>query len=63
MGRSNALMAAQLAGCARSVEFGPCAPDFTPDLDWLEARLEQPHSPRVVYLVNPCNPTGKPCEP
>lgn len=29
-----------------------------PDLDWLEETLKGKEPPRMVVLVNPCNPTG-----
>jgi len=38
---------------------GPCDPrTLHPDLDWLQRELAGPQPPRMVVLVNPCNPTG-----
>lgn len=55
----NHLMAIQMTGGAKSVLFGPCDPHtFHPDLDWLAAQLAGPMPPKMVVLVNPCNPTG-----
>lgn len=55
----NALMAVQMMGGGNTVTFGPSHPDtFYPDLDWLEQELQGPNKPKVVYIVNPCNPTG-----
>lgn len=55
----NHLMALQMTGGARSVRFGPCDPStFHPDLNWLEQELLGPSPPKMVVLVNPCNPTG-----
>ena len=40
---------------------GRCNPQtLHPDLDWLEAELAGPSPPKMVVLVNPCNPTGPP---
>jgi len=48
-------------GKNENVVFGPCHPNtFHPDLDWLEEQLQRPDRPKVVYIVNPCNPTGAP---
>jgi aspartate/methionine/tyrosine aminotransferase len=56
----NALMALQMTGCGQSVVFGPCNPaTWHPDLDWLEAQLGSRDPPKLVYVVNPCNPTGQ----
>lgn len=42
------------------MELGQCNADsLRPDLGWLRQRLQQPSPPRMVVLVNPCNPTGK----
>lgn len=60
----NALMAIQMMGSGvgeknENVVFGPSDPkNFNPDLDWLEEQLQQPDRPKLVYIVNPCNPTG-----
>lgn len=55
----NALMAVQMTGGASTMVFGPCDPDsFHPDLDWLQQQLDSPEPPRLVYLVNPANPSG-----
>jgi hypothetical protein len=41
------------------VLLGPCDPDsLHPDLSWLQQQLQGPQPPRMVVLVNPCNPTG-----
>ena len=51
----------QMSGGAEKVVFGRCDPaSWHPDLDWLEAALAGPSPPRMVVLVNPCNPTGLP---
>lgn len=56
----NALMAVQMTGGASTMVFGPCDPDsFHPDLDWLQQQLDSPEPPRLVYLVNPANPSGR----
>lgn len=55
----NALMAVQMMGGGNTISYGPSDPDtFYPDLDWLEKELKGPSKPKLVYLVNPCNPTG-----
>ena len=55
----NALMAVQMMGGGNTISYGPSDPDtFHPDLDWLEEELKGPNKPQLVYLVNPCNPTG-----
>lgn len=55
----NALMALQMTGCGQTVAFGRSHPDtWRPDLDWLQDQLEGPNPPKLVYVVNPCNPTG-----
>ena len=54
--RSNkALMACPGAGLV----YGQCRQDdWHPDLDWLEQELQGPDPPKMVTIVNPCNPTG-----
>ena len=55
----NALMAVQMTGGAPTMAFGPSHPDtFYPDLEWLQQELDGPHPPKLVYLVNPSNPSG-----
>lgn len=55
----NHLMALQMTGGGSNVVFAPCDPHtFHPDLDWLERELTGSTPPRMVVLVNPCNPTG-----
>ncbi|CAL5224308.1 g6975 [Coccomyxa viridis] len=55
----NALMALQMTGCGQTIAYGPSDPDnWFPDLDWLEDELESATPPKLVYIVNPCNPTG-----
>ena len=55
----NHLMALQMTGGGHSVVYGRCDPDtWQPDLDWLEQALSGPDPPKMVVLVNPCNPTG-----
>ncbi len=49
-----------MTGGARNVVFGRCdSRTLHPDLDWLEAELAGPSPPKMVVLVNPCNPTGQ----
>ena len=51
---------AQMTGGGRGVALGPCHQDsMHPDLDWLEAELSGPQPPKLVVLINPCNPTGE----
>ncbi len=39
--------------------YGRCRQDdWHPDLDWLEQELQGPDPPKMVTIVNPCNPTG-----
>jgi aspartate/methionine/tyrosine aminotransferase len=53
-------MALQMTGGSAQVALGPCHADtLHPDLDWLEEQLQGPQPPRMVVIVNPCNPTGK----
>lgn len=55
----NHLMALQMTGGAASVVLGQCDPaSWHPDFDWLEGVLTGPSPPKMVVLVNPCNPTG-----
>ncbi len=50
-----------MTGGGRGVALGPCHADsMHPDLDWLEAELAGPRPPKMVVIVNPCNPTGEP---
>ena len=49
----------QMMGGGQTVEFGGCDPcTFHPDLEWLQNQMTGPKPPKLVYLVNPCNPTG-----
>lgn len=49
----------QMMGGSQSLRLGPSDPEtFHPDLDWLQQQLEGPQPPKLVYLVNPGNPTG-----
>jgi aspartate/methionine/tyrosine aminotransferase len=42
------------------VLLGPCHADtFHPDIDWLQQQLTSALPPKMVVIVNPCNPTGK----
>lgn len=55
----NHLMALQMTGGGDNVVLGPCNPDtLHPDLDWLEAQCKSDNPPKLVVVVNPCNPTG-----
>ncbi|CAL8463420.1 g2954 [Coccomyxa elongata] len=55
----NHLMAVQMTGGADNVVRGQCDPQsWHPNLNWLEQELSQPNPPKMVVLVNPCNPTG-----
>lgn len=54
----NHLMAVQMTGGARAVSFGEPTSDLKPDLDWLEAELAGEKPPKMVVIVNPCNPAG-----
>lgn len=49
----------QMTGCAQSIAYGPCdARTWHPDLDWLQREFEGRSPPKLVYLVNPGNPSG-----
>ena len=53
--RDKALKACPGAGLV----YGQCRrDDWHPDLDWLEQQLQGPDPPKMVTIVNPCNPTG-----
>eukprot|EP00878_Enallax_costatus_P016901 GHUV01017742.1.p1 GENE.GHUV01017742.1~~GHUV01017742.1.p1 ORF type:complete len:450 (+),score=122.28 GHUV01017742.1:1027-2376(+) len=55
----NHLMALQMTGGADKVLLGPCdSSTLHPDLGWLQEQLERPDPPKMVVIVNPCNPTG-----
>eukprot|EP00192_Tetraselmis_astigmatica_P012572 CAMPEP_0117669738 /NCGR_PEP_ID=MMETSP0804-20121206/12314_1 /TAXON_ID=1074897 /ORGANISM="Tetraselmis astigmatica, Strain CCMP880" /LENGTH=405 /DNA_ID=CAMNT_0005477859 /DNA_START=200 /DNA_END=1417 /DNA_ORIENTATION=- len=55
----NHLMAHQMTGGADRVSMGPCCSGtLHPDLSWLKDQLQGPDPPRMVTIVNPCNPTG-----
>lgn len=55
----NHTMAVQMTGGSRSIVYGDCmASTLHPDLDWLEREMAKPNPPKMVVLVNPCNPTG-----
>ena len=52
----------QMTGGSNDVVFGRCDPaTWHPDLDWLEGAMAGPSPPRMVVLINPCNPTGMCC--
>eukprot|EP00878_Enallax_costatus_P026273 GHUV01028173.1.p1 GENE.GHUV01028173.1~~GHUV01028173.1.p1 ORF type:complete len:123 (-),score=19.62 GHUV01028173.1:217-585(-) len=56
----NHLMALQMTGGADKVLLGPCdSSTLHPDLGWLQEQLERPDPPKMVVIVNPCNPTGE----
>jgi len=43
----------------QNILIGPRDPEtMLPDLDWLEEALDSEKPPKLVVLVNPCNPTG-----
>jgi hypothetical protein len=49
----------QMTGCGQSVAYGPCdARTWHPDLDWLQREFEGRSPPKLIYLVNPSNPSG-----
>lgn len=55
----NHMMALQMTGSAPQVQLGPCDADsLHPDLQWLQQQLQGPKPPKMVVIVNPCNPTG-----
>ncbi|KAF6259878.1 pyridoxal phosphate-dependent transferase [Scenedesmus sp. NREL 46B-D3] len=55
----NHIMALQMTGGAPQVVLGACcAGSLHPDWAWLQQQLAGPHPPKLVVLVNPCNPTG-----
>ncbi|KAF5832654.1 putative aspartate aminotransferase [Dunaliella salina] len=46
-------------GREAGIVFGPRdSQTMHPDIDWLRTTMSQPDPPKVVALVNPCNPTG-----
>ena len=46
--------------CGPTIAYGPSDPDnWFPDLDWLKDELESATPPKLVYIVNPGNPTGQ----
>ena len=55
-------MAIQMTGGKGTLRMGPSDQrTFMPDLDWLQDQLSGPSPPKLVYVVNPCNPTGGAC--
>jgi aromatic aminotransferase len=56
----NHLMAIQMTGGDKNVVYGPAGAGLRPDLDWLETTLKGDKPPRMVVIVNPCNPAGAP---
>eukprot|EP00879_Flechtneria_rotunda_P018349 GHRR01019246.1.p1 GENE.GHRR01019246.1~~GHRR01019246.1.p1 ORF type:complete len:399 (+),score=104.95 GHRR01019246.1:337-1533(+) len=55
----NHIMALQMTGGAAELVLGPSNPNtLHPDWEWLQQELQGPSPPRVVVVVNPCNPTG-----
>lgn len=55
----NHMMAFQMTGAAARVVTGPPDPDtLKPDLEWLERTMRSAAPPKMVVIVNPCNPTG-----
>ena len=54
----NHLMAIQMTGGEQNVLYGPAGAGLKPDLDWLESTLKGSKPPRMVVIVNPCNPAG-----
>lgn len=56
----NHIMALQMSGGAEKVLLGPCDNStLHPDLGWLQEQLQGPDPPKMVVIVNPCNPTGE----
>eukprot|EP00892_Ulva_mutabilis_P011941 jgi/Ulvmu1/9119/UM005_0214.1 len=47
-----------MTGGGRSIMYGPPGAGLKPDLDWLEEALQSDSPPRMVVIVNPCNPAG-----
>lgn len=55
-------MAIQMTGGASRIIYGECDPlTLHPNLEWLQTVLSKPTPPKMVVLVNPCNPTGQAC--
>ena len=54
----NHLMALQMTGGGKNVMYGPAGAGLKPDLDWLENELKSDIPPKMVVIVNPCNPAG-----
>lgn len=56
----NHVMALQMTGGAKSMIIGPVRSEtLLPDVDWLEEVLtSESNKPKMVVIVNPCNPTG-----
>ena len=54
----NHLMACQMTGGARSIVLGPPDACLKPDLAWLAEELNGDNPPKMVVIVNPCNPAG-----
>ncbi|EFJ50455.1 aspartate aminotransferase [Volvox carteri f. nagariensis] len=53
------LMAIQMTGSADRVVLGECDPvTMRPSREWLRRELSGPMPPKMVVIVNPCNPTG-----
>ena len=54
----NHLMACQMTGSARTVLLGEPQANMKPDLQWLQQQLQSEKPPKMVTIVNPCNPAG-----
>lgn len=54
----NHLMACQMTGGDKNVLYGTAGAGLKPDLDWLETTLKVDKPPKMVVIVNPCNPAG-----
>lgn len=55
-----AVVSPQMTGGSERLVIGECDPDtMRPSLAWLERELAGPSPPKMVVLVNPCNPTGE----